>query len=340
MSLIQKNWQELIKPQKLEVDSDGGASVVSVIVAEPLERGFGLTLGNALRRVLLSSLQGAAVTAIQIDGVLHEFSSIPGVREDVTEVILNVKTLALRMNVEGTRRMMLKASGPGAVRASQIETSADIEIMNPDLVICHLDEGASLSMEFTVGMGKGYVPASQNRPEEAPIGFIPIDSIFSPVRKVSYKVDNSRVEQITDYDKLTLVVETNGALSPEDSVALAARILQDQLQLFINFEEPQVATPEKREDDLPFNKNLLRKVDELELSVRSANCLKSDNIIYIGDLVQKTEAEMLRTPNFGRKSLNEIKEVLAQMGLHLGMEISDWPPENIEDLARKLEEHY
>ncbi|WP_420825411.1 DNA-directed RNA polymerase subunit alpha [Phaeovibrio sulfidiphilus] len=338
--MIQKNWQELIKPEKPVITPNSGFSNASTMVAEPLERGFGLTLGNALRRILLSSLQGAAVTGIQIDGVLHEFSSIPGVREDVTEVILNVKTLAIRMHVEGPRRMTLNVTGPGAVRASQIEAGADIEIMNPDLIICHLDEGASLSMEFTVGMGKGYVPAVANRTEDSPIGFIPVDSIFSPVRKVSYKVDNARVGQITDYDRLTLVVETDGSLTPEDAVALSARILQDQLQLFINFEEPQVALPEKREDDLPFNKNLLRKVDELELSVRSANCLKSDNIIYIGDLVQKTEAEMLRTPNFGRKSLNEIKEVLATMGLHLGMEIPDWPPENIEELARKLEEHY
>ncbi|ABC23461.1 DNA-directed RNA polymerase, alpha subunit [Rhodospirillum rubrum ATCC 11170] len=340
MSVIQKNWQELIKPNKLMIELVGGSKKVATVVAEPLERGFGLTLGNALRRVLLSSLQGAAVTAIQIEGVLHEFSSIPGVREDVTDVILNIKGLALLMHSEGPRRMTLKASGPGEVTAAQIEMGSDIEIMNPDLVICHLDEGATLSMEFTVGMGKGYVPSTQNRPEDAPIGYIPIDSIFSPVTKVSYRVENSRVGQVTDYDKLSMVVETDGSVGPEDAVALAARILQDQLQLFINFEEPQAVSEEKKDDELPFNKNLLRKVDELELSVRSANCLKNDNIIYIGDLVQKTEAEMLRTPNFGRKSLNEIKEVLAQMGLHLGMEISNWPPENIEDLAKKLEEPY
>jgi DNA-directed RNA polymerase subunit alpha len=340
MSSIQKNWQELIKPNKLAIEQVGGSKKIATVIAEPLERGFGLTLGNALRRILLSSLQGAAVTAIQIDGVLHEFSSIPGVREDVTDVILNIKGLALLMHSEGPRRMSLKASGPGEVTAAQIETGADIEIMNPELVICHLDEGATLSMEFTVGMGKGYVPATQNRPEDAPIGFIPVDSIFSPIAKVSYKIENSRVGQVTDYDKLTMVVESNGSVTPDDAVALAARILQDQLQLFINFEEPQAVTEEKKDDELPFNKNLLRKVDELELSVRSANCLKNDNIIYIGDLVQKTEAEMLRTPNFGRKSLNEIKEVLSQMGLHLGMEITNWPPENIEDLAKKLEEPY
>jgi DNA-directed RNA polymerase subunit alpha len=340
MSLIQKNWQELIKPSKLNVQPGADPRRLASVVAEPLERGFGITLGNALRRVLLSSLQGAAVTAIQIEGVLHEFSSIPGVREDVTDVILNVKAIAVRMHVEGPRRMTLKASGPGPVSAGQIEAGADIEIMNPDLVLCHLDEGASLSMELTVNTGKGYVPGTMNRPEDAPIGLVPIDAIFSPVRRVSYKVENTRVGQVTDYDKLTMALETNGAISPDDAVALGARILQDQLQLFINFDEPQHAPSERDDEELPFNKNLLRKVDELELSVRSANCLKNDNIIYIGDLVQKTESEMLRTPNFGRKSLNEIKEVLSQMGLHLGMEIPNWPPENIEDLAKKLEEPY
>jgi DNA-directed RNA polymerase subunit alpha len=338
--VIQKNWQELIKPNKLNIESGDDQRRTATIVAEPLERGFGVTLGNALRRVLLSSLQGAAVTSLRIDGVLHEFSSVPGVREDVTDLILNIKQLALTMHGDGPKRMTLKAKGPGEVTASQIQATADIEIMNPDLVICHLDEGASLNIELEVNNGKGYVAAHLNRKEDDPIGVIPIDSIFSPVRRVSYKVENTRVGQQTDYDRLSMVVETNGAVKPEDSVALAARILQDQLKLFINFEEPQQALAERVEDELPFNKNLLRKVDELELSVRSANCLKNDNIIYIGDLVQKTEAEMLRTPNFGRKSLNEIKEVLAQMGLHLGMEIPNWPPENIEELAKKLEEPF
>ena len=338
--MIQKNWQELIKPNKLNIETGDDQRRVATIVAEPLERGFGVTLGNALRRVLLSSLQGAAVTSIRIDGVLHEFSSVPGVREDVTDLILNIKQLALTMHGDGPKRMTLKAKGPGEVTASQIQATADIEIMNPDLVICHLDEGANLNMELEVSTGKGYVAAHLNRKEDDPIGVIPVDSIFSPVRRVSYKVENTRVGQQTDYDKLSMTVETNGTVKPEDSVALAARILQDQLKLFINFEEPQAATSERAEEELPFNKNLLRKVDELELSVRSANCLKNDNIIYIGDLVQKTEAEMLRTPNFGRKSLNEIKEVLAQMGLHLGMEIPNWPPENIEELAKKLEEPF
>ncbi len=338
--MIQKNWQDLIKPSKLSVVPGADARRRATIVAEPLERGFGLTLGNALRRILLSSLQGAAVTSIQIEGVLHEFSSIPGVREDVTDIVLNIKSLGLRMGGDGPKRMSLKAQGPGEVRAGAIEAGHDIEIMNPDLVICTLDQGAKLSMELTVDLGKGYVAAGANRAEDAPIGLIPVDAIFSPVRKVAYKVENSRVGQVTDYDRLSLEITTNGAVTPEDAVALAARILQDQLQMFINFDEPQAVTEFEQREELPFNKNLLRKVDELELSVRSANCLKNDNIIYIGDLVQKSEAEMLRTPNFGRKSLNEIKEVLGHMGLHLGMEVTGWPPENIEDLARKLEEPF
>ncbi len=338
--MIQKNWQTLIKPKQLSVESGDDPKRVATVVAEPLERGFGLTLGNALRRVLLSSLQGAAVTSMQIEGVLHEFSSIPGVLEDVTDVVLNVKSIDLRMYGEEPRRMRLRANGPGEVRAGAIETGHDIDIMNPELVICTLDSGAKIVMELTVESGKGYVPATQNRPEDAPIGLIPVDALFSPVHKVSYRVENTRVGQVTDYDRLAMQVETNGAVTPEDAVALAARILQDQLQLFINFEEPRHPSEDIRPSELPFNKNLLRKVDELELSVRSANCLKNDNIVYIGDLVQKSEAEMLRTPNFGRKSLNEIKEVLAQMGLHLGMEITNWPPENIEELAKRLDEPY
>jgi DNA-directed RNA polymerase subunit alpha len=338
--VIQKNWQELIKPNKLEVVQGTVPERRATIVAEPLERGFGLTLGNALRRVLLSSLQGAAVTAIQIEGVLHEFSSIAGVHEDVTDIVLNVKNLGIRMHSEARGRMILESKGPGVVTAGQIDTGHDIDVMDPDLVICTLDDGASIRMEFFVEMGKGYVPADKNRSEESPIGLIPIDSVFSPIRKVAYKVDNARVGQVTDFDKLSLEVTTDGTVAPEDAVALASRILQDQLQLFINFEEPKLAVQEEVRDELPFNKNLLRKVEELELSVRSANCLKNDNIIYIGDLVLKSEGEMLRTPNFGRKSLNEIKEVLSQMGIHLGMDIPAWPPENIEELARRIEEPF
>ncbi|MDB5509277.1 MAG: DNA-directed polymerase, alpha subunit [Hyphomicrobiales bacterium] len=338
--MIQKNWQELIKPNKLEVSPGDDPKRMATVVAEPLERGFGLTLGNALRRVLLSSLQGAAITSVQIDGVLHEFSSIPGVREDVTDLVLNIKDISIRMQGEGPKRMVLKKQGPGAVLAGDIAVTGDVVVLNPNLVICTLDEGAEIRMEFTVNTGKGYVPADRNRAEDAPIGLIPIDSLYSPVKKVSYRVENTREGQILDYDKLTLTVETNGSVSPEDSVAYAARILQDQLNVFVNFEEPRREEAQPSIPELAFNPALLKKVDELELSVRSANCLKNDNIVYIGDLIQKTEAEMLRTPNFGRKSLNEIKEVLAQMGLHLGMEVTGWPPENIEELAKRFEEHY
>jgi DNA-directed RNA polymerase subunit alpha len=338
--VIQKNWKELIKPNKLEIAQSDDPKRVATMIAEPLERGFGTTLGNSLRRVLLSSLQGAAVTAVHIDGVLHEFSSIPGVREDVTDIILNIKTIALRMQGDTSKRLMLRKTGPGLVTAGDIGTSGDIQVLNPDLVLCTLDEGAEIRMELTVASGKGYVPAERNRPEDAPIGLIPVDALFSPVKKVSYRVENTREGQDLDKDKLTLTVETNGALSPEDAVAYAARIIQDQLSVFVNFEEPRREEAQTLAPQLPFNPALLKKVDELELSVRSANCLKNDNIVYIGDLIQKSEGEMLRTPNFGRKSLNEIKEVLAAMGLHLGMDIPGWPPENIEDLAKRFEEHY
>ena len=340
VAVIQKNWQDLIKPNKLEVHAGADQRRMFTAVAEPLERGFGLTLGNALRRILLSSLQGAAITSVQIDGVLHEFSSIAGVREDVTDIVLNIKDIAVRMQGEGPKRMTLRKQGPGQVTAGDIQTVGDIQILNPELVHCTLDEGADIRMEFTVATGKGYVPADRNRPEDAPIGLIPVDSLYSPVKKVSYRVENTREGQILDYDKLTMTVETNGAITPEDALAYAARILQDQLEIFVNFEEPKRETERPSIPELAFNPAFLKKVDELELSVRSANCLKNDNIVYIGDLVQKTEAEMLRTPNFGRKSLNEIKEVLAQMGLHLGMEVPGWPPENIEDLAKRFEEHY
>ncbi len=336
--MLEKNWQELIKPQKLEVEHSFDPQRKATMIAQPLERGFGLTLGNSLRRILMSSLQGAAVTAIQIDGVVHEFSSIPGVREDVTIIVLNVKQLAIRMHVDGPKRLVVHKKGPGTVTAGDIQETADIEILDKDHVICTLDEGADFRMEITVQTGKGYVPADRNRPEDAPIGMIPVDSLYSPVRRVSYKVENTREGQVLDYDRLILEVETNGAVSPEDAAAYAARILQDQLQIFVNFDEPKKDEAKGADEELLFNAALLRKVDELELSVRSANCLKNDNIVYIGDLIQKTEAEMLRTPNFGRKSLNEIKEVLATLGLHLGMDVPDWPPDNIEELARRFED--
>jgi DNA-directed RNA polymerase subunit alpha len=351
MAVNAKNWQELKKPNTLERKPGGDSRRKAVFVAEPLERGFGMTLGNSLRRVLLSSLQGAAVTSIRIEGVLHEFSSLTGVREDVTDIVLNVKQIALRMEGEGPKRLQLSATGPADVTAGMIATAGDIEVTNPDLLICHLDEGATLNMELTADVGKGYVPSQANRPADAPIGIIPVDSLYSPVRQVAYKVENTRVGQELDYDKLTLTLETDGTITPEDALGYAARILQDQLQLFVHFDDSAVrpapttmmggtaAMPtEVPADTNQLNRYLLKKVDELELSVRSANCLKNDNIIYIGDLVQKTEAEMLRTPNFGRKSLNEIKEVLASMGLRLGMDIPGWPPENIEEMAKKLEQ--
>ena len=332
-----KNWKSLIKPGKLDVNLSDDKSYARVI-AEPLEKGYGLTLGNSLRRILLSSIRGTAVTAIQIDGVLHEFTSIKGVREDVTDIVLNVKSLALKSNSEGSKKLILDVKGPGIIKASNITQVNEIEILNPDLVICNLDENTHFHMEMTVGTGKGYVSADFNKPEEPPLGLIPIDSLFSPVKKVSYSVSTAREGKALDYDKLTMEVETNGSISAEDALAYSARIFQDQLSMFVNFDEPQEVTITETPKEPEFNRNLLRKVDELELSVRSMNCLKNDNIIYIGDLVQKSEGEMLRTPNFGRKSLNEIKEILNGMSLYLGMEIPNWPPDNIAELSKKLEE--
>ena len=332
-----KNWKSLIKPAKLEVQLSDDKSYAKII-AEPLEKGYGLTLGNSLRRILLSSIRGTAVTAIQIDGVLHEFTSIKGIREDVTDIVLNVKSLALKSSSEGTKKLILDAKGPGEIKASDITPLPDIEILNPELVICNLDEKTNFHMEMNVNSGKGYVPSVMNKPEEPPLGLIPIDSLFSPVKKVSYSISTAREGKALDYDKLTMEVETNGSISAEDAVAYSARIFQDQLGMFVNFEEPKEVIVRDQPAEPEFNKNLLRKVDELELSVRSMNCLKNDNIVYIGDLVQKSEGEMLRTPNFGRKSLNEIKEVLTGMSLYLGMEIPNWPPDNIIELSKKLEE--
>ena len=332
-----KNWKALIKPPKLEVQLSNDKSFAKII-AEPLEKGYGLTLGNSLRRIMLSSIRGAAVTSIQIDGVLHEFTSIEGVREDVTDIILNVKTLALKSSSEGSKKLILDAKGPGEIKASDITPVQDIEILNPELVICNLNENTKFHMEMTVGNGKGYVPAVMNKPEEPPLGLIPIDSLFSPVKRVSYSISTAREGKALDYDKLTMEVETNGSISAEDATAYSARIFQDQLSMFVNFDEPQEVIVREKPTEPEFNRNLLRKVDELELSVRSMNCLKNDNIVYIGDLVQKSEGEMLRTPNFGRKSLNEIKEVLNGMSLYLGMEIPNWPPDNIAEMSKKLEE--
>jgi len=338
--VLQKNWQSLIKPYKLNVQFVDPDLREAEVVAEPLERGFGMTLGNSLRRILLSSIQGAAITAVKIDGVLHEFSTIPGVMEDITDIVLNLKTIGVRLHSDTSRKVRINVARSGPVRAADIICPSEVEILDPDVVICTLDEGGSLNMEMTVESGKGYVPAGQLVQEDKPIGIIPIDAIFCPVKKVSFRVEQTRVAQRTDYDKLTMRILTDGSIKPDDAVALAARILQDQLQQFINFEEPKTADKPSEPSDLPFNRNLLRKVEELELSVRSANCLKNENILYIGDLVQKSENEMLKTPNFGRKSLNEIKEVLEGMGLTLGMLISNWPPDNIEELAKKLEDPY
>lgn len=329
-----KNWQQLIKPSRVNLQLSGKPTRVATIVVEPLERGFGTTLGNALRRVLLSSLQGVAVTSVKIKGVQHEFSTIPGVLEDVTDIALRLKTLAVRMQVEGPLKVHLRKKGPGLVTAGDIKNDPRVEMVDPQMVICTIDGQASVVMELIVAQGKGYVPASQHRPENAPIGLIPLDAMFSPVRRVFYQVENSRVGQVTDYDQLRLSVETNGAVRPEDAVALAARILQDQFQAFVNFEEDQ---PQRQEQQVAVNPDLLRKVDELELSVRSQNCLKNEQVVYIGDLVRKHENDMLKAPNFGRKSLNEIKGILEKMGLQLGMDLPGWPPENLEELAKRLE---
>ncbi len=338
--MLQKNWLELIKPSKMDVNVLENNGKQGMLIAEPLERGFGLTLGNSLRRILLSSLQGAAITSIKIKGVVHEFTTIPGVKEDLTDILLNLKAVSVKVHSPGLKKMYIKTTGSGEIRAGNFETDSETEILNPDQLIMTLDSNADVEIEANVETGKGYVSAEVAEDENKIIGEIKLDAMFSPVRRATYKVENSRVGQVTDFDKLILDVETTGAISPDDAIALAARILQDQLQPFINFDEPEIEQETSAQDKLPFNPHLLKKVEELELSVRSANCLKNDNIIYIGDLVQKSESEMLRTPNFGRKSLNEIKEVLQQMELNLGITVLDWPPENIEELAKKYEDPF
>ncbi len=341
--MIEKNWMSLIKPKKLVVKPDEKNPNQAVIIAEPLERGFGRTIGTALRRVLLSSLQGCAPIYVKIDGVGHEFSSIPGVREDVTDIILNLKGVYFKAVNEGQHKAVLKVKGPAVVTAGMIECSGGVSVMNKDAEICNLDKGASLDMEITLGTGRGYIPASE-RTEGLPLGVIPVDSIYSPILNVAFDVTDARVGQSTGYDKLEMTVKTNGSISPEDAIALASRILTDQMVVFINFEDPaQVNLPTEEEikkEALPFDPKLLKHVDELELSVRANNCLKNDKINWLGELVQKTENDMLKTPNFGRKSLNEIKAQLEAMGLGLGMEVPGWPPENIESLAKKYEDPY
>ena len=331
--MYQKNWKDLIRPKRLEIEKETSTPFYGKFVAEPLERGFGLTIGNSLRRFLLSSLQGASIVSVKIDGVLHEFSTVPGVKEDVTEIILNLKEIRLKLHTEGPKTVRVKAEGPKELKAGDILTGDAVEVMNPEHHIATLSKDSKISMEMVVKTGRGYVPAERNKEENQPIGTLPIDAIFSPIKKVNYTVTNARVGQRTDYDKLTLEVWTDGSLNPEEAVAYAAKILKDQLSIFITFDEQQEEkeTSKPSEETEKPNENLFRSVDELELSVRSANCLKHADIKLIGDLVQKTEAEILATKNFGRKSLNEIKEILSEMGLSLGMKLENWSPGNTEE---------
>jgi DNA-directed RNA polymerase subunit alpha len=318
-------------PKKLEVDTETLSSTYGKFFAEPFERGFGTTIGNSIRRILLSSIAGAAVTYIKIEGVLHEFSTIPGVKEDVTDIVLNIKNLRFKLHTDRPKTVRLRKKGPGEARAKDIIHDADVEVLNPELHIATLDKEANLDIEMMIRIGSGYVPAERNKDEGMPIGVIPVDSIFTPVKRVNFTVENARVGRITDYDKLIMEIWTDGGVKPEDALAYAAKILKDHLTIFINFDESIEPVQEQLEDKKSdFNKNLLRGVHELELSVRAANCLKNANIKSIGDLVQRSEAEMLRTKNFGRKSLNEIKEILAEMGLSLGMRVDDQPSETAE----------
>ena len=341
--MIEKNWMTLIKPKKMNIKVDEHNPNIATLIAEPLEKGFGLTLGTALRRVLLSSLQGCAPVYVKIEGAQHEFTSLSGVREDITDILLNLKGVYFKALTEGQHKAELKVKGPAVVTAGMIETSGNVEVMNKDAEICTLDAGASFDMEITLNSGRGYVPANINA-VDLPLGTIPVDSIYSPILNVASNVSPTRVGQNTDYDKLELTVKTNGSVSPEDAIAFAARILTDQLTGFINFEDPAMSSveddDEKSKDTLPFDPKLLKRVDELELSVRATNCLKNDKINWLGELLQKTENDMLKTPNFGRKSLNEIKAQLEAMGLSLGMEVPGWPPENISELAKKYEDPY
>lgn len=341
--MLDLNWKELIKPEKIEIKDPSADKKMAQIVVAPLEKGFGQTLGVALRRVLLSSLRGSAIVGFKIEGAMHEFTSLPGMLEDLTDFVLNIKEIVVKQHTEGLKKLRLKVKGPMVVTAGMIESSSDVEIVNKDHVLCTLNEKGSLDVEFFVSPGKGYQPAKFNKIKDAPVGYIAVDAIFSPIHHVAVDVSDARVGQDTDYDKLTLSVKTNGTVMPESAVALAARILMDQFGMFVNFEDPNEIRnkrEEKEEGILPFDKKLLKRVEELELSVRANNCLKNDNISYIGELVQKTENDMLKTPNFGRKSLNEIKMQLENMGLSLGMTVQGWPPENLEDLAKKHEDPY
>jgi DNA-directed RNA polymerase subunit alpha len=335
-----RNWRELIKPKSISIEEDSRTHSYGKFVCEPLERGFGITIGNALRRILLSSLQGAAIVSVKFDDVVHEFSTIPGVREDVTDVILNLKQIKLRLVDSEDTLIRLSKEGEGAVTAQDIETDGAVEILNPEQHIATLNKEAKLGMEMVVKMGKGYLSTETVKSGEQAIGEIPVDAIFSPIQKVNYVVTNARVGQITDYDKLTLEIWTDGSVTPEDALAYAAKILKEQMQPFINFqEEPEPLETVEHEDEEKLNANLFRPVSELELSVRSANCLKNASITYIGELVQKTEAEMLKTKNFGRKSLNEIKGILEEMGLSLGMKLDNFPlPKKTDSPSESVKE--
>ncbi len=335
--LIGRNWRELIRPRRLEVDEDTSSNVYARFSCEPLERGFGVTLGNSLRRVLLSSLQGAAISSVRINGVLHEFSTIQGVLEDVADVILNLKEVRLRMHAAGPKILRVQKKGEGIVRAADlISDDQTVEVMNPDLKLCTLGSEAEFELEATVTWGKGYVLAEKHGEEDLPIGTIPIDSSYSPIRRVNYRVTPARVGRETNYDKLTLEIWTDGTVDPSDAVAFAAKIVKEHLSIFISFDEPEETAEPETEEPETLNPNLFRPVDELELSVRSANCLQNANIRFIGELVQRTEAEMLKTKNFGRKSLNEIKETLAEMSLSLGMTIENLPAR--QELERMREQ--
>ncbi len=335
-----KNWRDLIKPKRLQVETDSLTDSYGKFYAEPFERGFGTTLGNSLRRVLLSSLQGAAITSVRIKGVLHEFSTVPGVTEDVTDIILNLKGVLLKLHGQESRAIRIVKKGAGVVTAGDIITDSHVEILNPDHHIATCSKEADLEIDMMVAMGKGYVSADRNRDEKAPVGTIPMDSIFSPIKKVNFTVTNARVGQITDYDKLIFEVHTDGSVRPDDAIAYGAKILKDQLQIFINFDEETEEVDQAVPDETKkINEHLYRSVEELELSVRSANCLKNADIRLIGDLVQRSEAEMLKTQNFGRKSLNEIKDILAEMGLTLGMKIENFPdPEYLKMIQKGKEE--
>ena len=335
---ISKNWRDIIRPKALEVDHGSLTDTYGKFVGEPFERGFGITIGNSLRRILLSSLQGAAVTAVHIDGALHEFTTLPDVVEDVTDIILNLKEVRLRLDTHDPRTLRIDKKGPGVVTAADIELPDTAEVLNPEHRIATLSDGGHLKMELTARTGRGYLPAERNKLPNMPVGWVPIDALFSPIRRVNYQVTNARVGQQTDFDKLTVEVWTDGSVKPGDAIAFAAKILKEQVQIFINFaEEEEPPWEELHREEQPFNDNLLRRVDELELSVRSANCLAQAGIRYIGELVQRSESEMLKTKNFGRKSLKEIKEILTDMGLSLDMTLDAWPPPQLLEQEQAAE---